>query len=172
MKKAFTLIELVAVIVILGIVSLIVAPLVLNTIRKAKISAYKRSIDGYGRAAEYAISNYEVKNMPYPGDFSELEIEYSGNKVECEISRINPDHTIYLSECKVNGKSVKDDSSSDGYYHYGKLKLTNIEYVDTYGKYLEDALKEYYEEYNEYPSDYTELTVKELDKSVNCDVST
>ena len=38
MKKssAFTLIELVAVIVILGIVSLIVSPLILNTIRKVK----------------------------------------------------------------------------------------------------------------------------------------
>ena len=75
MKKssAFTLIELVAVIVILGIVSLIVAPLILNTIRKVKINAYKRSVDGYGRAAEYAMSDYEVKHLPYPKEFDELK---------------------------------------------------------------------------------------------------
>lgn len=169
-NKAFTLIELIAVLVILAVISLIVAPLILNTIRRVKDVANMRSIDGYGRAVEYAMANYQLKHLTYPDSFDELEIEYSGNKVECKTSRINPDHTIYLSECKVNGRLVKNDKEFDGYYHYGTLKMTNIEYVDTYGKNLEAALKAYHDEHNEYPSDYTTLTLPPLDKEVSCDV--
>lgn len=169
-NKGFTLVELIAVLIILAIISLIVAPLILNTVRRVKNDTNKRSIDGYGRAAQYAISNYELKQLPYPESFDELEIDYHGNKVECETSRINPDHTIYLSKCKVNGKLVKDDKNKDGYYHFGILKMTNQEYVDTYGKNLEDALKAYYDEHNEYPSDYTTLELPPLDKEVSCDV--
>ena len=169
-NKAFTLIELIAVLVILAIISLIVAPLILNIIRRVKDVANKRSVDGYGRAVEYAMASYQLEHLAYPDTFDKLEIEYKGNKVECKTNRINPDYSIYLSECKVNGRLVKDDKEIDGYYHYGVLKMTNQEYVDTYGKNLEDALKKYYDEHNEYPSDYTTLTLPPLDKEVSCDV--
>ncbi len=169
--NAFTLIELMAVLVILAVISLIVAPLLLNTIRRVKDVANKRSVDGYGRAVEYAMADYQLVHLAYPDNFDKLEIEYKGNKVECKTSRINPDYSIYLSECKVNGKLVKDDKEIDGYYHYGILKMTNQEYVDTYGKNLEDALKKYHDEHNEYPSDYTTLELPPLDKEVSCDVS-
>ena len=169
--NAFTLIELIAVLVILAVISLIVAPLLLNTIRRVKDVANKRSVDGYGRAVEYAMADYQLVHLAYPDNFDKLEIEYKGNKVECKTSRINPDYSIYLSECKVNGKLVKDDKEIDGYYHYGILKMTNQEYVDTYGKNLEDALKKYHDEHNEYPSDYTTLELPPSDKEVSCDVS-
>lgn len=171
-NKAFTLIELIAVLVILAVISLIVAPLLLNTIRRVKDVANKRSIDGYGRAVEYAMASYQLEHLAYPDTFDKLEIEYKGNKVECKTNRINPDYSIYLSECKVNGKLVKNDKEIDGYYHYGILKLTNQEYVDTYGKNLEDALKAYHDEHNEYPNDYTTLELPNLDKEVSCDVET
>ena len=171
-RKGFTLIELIAVLVILAVVSLIVAPLILNTIRKVKDSVNMRSVDGYGRAVEYAMANYQLKHLKYPDNFDELEIEYHGNKVECDVSRINPDYSIYLSGCKVNGKYVKSDKNKDGYYHFGALKMTNQEYVDTYGNNLEDAIKKYHDEHNEYPSDYTILTVPLLDKEVSCSVET
>ena len=124
-NKAFTLIELIAVLVILAIISLIVVPLLLNIIRRAKDVANKRSVDGYGRAVEYAMASYQLEHLTYPDTFDKLEIEYKGNKVECKTSRINPDYSIYLSECKVNGKLVKNDKEIDGYYHYGILKMTN-----------------------------------------------
>ena len=168
--NAFTLIELIAVLVILAIITLIVAPLLLNMIRRVKDVANKRSVDGYGRAVEYAMADYQLVHLAYPDSFDKLDIEYKGNKVECKTSRINPDYSIYLSECKVNGKLVKNDKEVDGYYHYGILKMTNIEYVDTYGKNLEDALKNYYDEHNEYPNDYTTLELAPLDKEVSCDV--
>ena len=42
-KKGFTLIELIAVLVIMAILALIVTPLVMNIIRKAKTAADKRT---------------------------------------------------------------------------------------------------------------------------------
>ncbi len=102
------------------------------------------------------------------GVFIELNIEYTGSKVECKISRINPDNTIYLSECEVNGKKVLDKSTEDGYYHYGTLVLTNEEYADKLGKNIEVALKDYYEENNKYPINYRLLDLPTLDKDVNC----
>ena len=43
-KNAFTLIELIAVLVIMAIIALIATPLVMSIIRKARISADKRSV--------------------------------------------------------------------------------------------------------------------------------
>ena len=116
------------------------------------------------------MASYQLEHLAYPDTFDKLEIEYKGNKVECKTNRINPDYSIYLSECKVNERLVKNDKEIDGFYHYGILKMTNQEYVDTYGKNLEDALKSYHDEHNEYPSDYTTLELPQLDKEVSCNV--
>ena len=43
-SNAFTLIELIATLVIMAIIALIVTPLVMNIIRKARVSADKRSV--------------------------------------------------------------------------------------------------------------------------------
>lgn len=170
-KHGFTLIELVAVLIIIAIIGLIVSPLVLNIIRKVKESTNRRSVDGYGRAVEYAMANYQLVHLTYPDSIDKLEIDYQGNKVECDTTRINPDYTIYLSKCKVNGKYVKYDKNEDGYYHYGVIKMTDVEYVDTYGKNLETALKKYHAQHNEYPKDYTALDIEKLDKDISCNVS-
>ena len=61
-RKGFTLIELIAVLVLMAILALIVTPLVLNIIRKARVAADKRSIDAYGRSIEYAITGYLIDN--------------------------------------------------------------------------------------------------------------
>ena len=113
-KKGFTLIELIAVLVIMAIIALIVTPLVLNIIRKVRISADKRSIDAYGRSIEYAIATYLLDTGNFPTDISQLTIEYSGDTVECETTQINPDSSIYLANCKVKNRSVD--------YTYGKDK--------------------------------------------------
>ena len=160
-KKGFTLIELISTIVILGIVFTIVSVLVLGIVRSAKENAKKRNIDLYGKMVETAMAEYQSQNLKYPDKFEDLTIEYTGPKVECDIQRINPDHTIYLSDCKVNNKLVSN-------YHYGTLVLTDEEYVDTLGKNIEKALKEYHDEYNKYPVNYRLLDLPRLDKDVNC----
>ena len=120
-KNAFTLIELIAVLVILAVIALIVTPLVLNIVKKAKDSANKRSVDAYGKATELAVATYLLDNGDYPTTIDDLTIEYSGNEVVCNVKTLNEDGSIYLSECTVNGNEVKDAKTDDGWYHYGKL---------------------------------------------------
>ena len=168
MKRAFTLIELIATIVILGVVTSVVSILIMNVIRNVKDSANKRSIDNYGRIVETSMAEYQSQYLKYPDSIEQLEIEYVGSVIECETRRINPDKTIYLSECKVNGKKVLDKNTEDGYYHYGTLVLTNEEYIDKLGKNIEVALKDYYKENNKYPVNYRLLDLPKLDKDVNC----
>ena len=105
-SKAFTLIELIAVLVILAILALIVTPLVMNIIKKARISADKRSIDAYGRSIELGIATYLMDNGRFPTSISDLNIEYSGDEVVCSTTDLNSDSTIYLTGCTVAGRTV------------------------------------------------------------------
>ena len=111
--KGFTLIELIAVLVIMAILALIVTPLVMSIIRKAKVSADKRSIDEYGRSIELAIAGYLLDNGTFPTSIEQLTIEYSGEEVECSTTQLNSDSSVYLAGCTVGGRNV------DG-YTYGK----------------------------------------------------
>ena len=120
-KNAFTLIELVAVLVIMAIISLIATPLVLTLVNNAKASANKRSVDAFGKTVEIAAMTYLMDNHHYPSDLSTLEVEYTGNEVTCEVMHLNEDGSLYLSECSVGGKEVKDKNTEDGWYHYGKF---------------------------------------------------
>ena len=100
---------------ILAILALIVTPLVLNIIRKARTAADKRSIDAYGRSIELAIADYLLENGTFPASIEELTIEYSGDRVVCETAGLQPDDTsVYLANCKVNGRTVEG-------YTYGKV---------------------------------------------------
>ena len=122
-EKAFTLIELIAVLVIMAIIALIVTPLVMSIIRKARISADKRSIDAYGRSIELAIAGYLMDTGDFPTSISELTIEYSGEEIVCSTTNLNSDSSVYLAGCTVGGRSVED-------YTYGKEKA-----VQTYTAY-------------------------------------
>ena len=101
-EKAFTLIELIAVLVIMAILALIVTPLVMSIIKKAKVSADKRSIDAYGRSIELAIAGYLLDTGKFPTEVSQLTIEYSGSQVVCETTQINTDSSVYLAGCTVS----------------------------------------------------------------------
>ena len=112
-EKGFTLIELIAVLVIMAILALIVTPLVMSIIKKAKVSADKRSIDAYGRSIELAIAGYLLDNGSFPISIDQLTIEYSGEEVVCSTTQLNSDSSIYLAGCTVGGRSVEG-------YTYGK----------------------------------------------------
>ena len=116
-KKGFTLIELVAVLVIMAIIALIVTPLVMSIIRKAKISADKRSVDAYGRSIELAIAGYLMDTGDFPTSIDQLTIEYSGEEVVCTTTQLKSDSSIYLAGCTVGGRSVEG-------YTYGKEETT------------------------------------------------
>ncbi len=112
-KRGFTLIELIAVLVIMAILALIVTPLVMNIIRKARIAADKRSIDAYGRSIELAIAGYLLDTGKFPTSVGDLSIEYSGDEVICSITQLNDDSSVYLTGCTVKGRTVDYAYGSD-----------------------------------------------------------
>ena len=116
-KNGFTLIELIAVLVIMAIIALIATPLVMSIIRKARVSADKRSIDAYGRSIELAIAGYLMDTGSFPTSIEQLTIEYSGDKVVCTTTQLNSDSSVYLAGCTVAGRSVEG-------YTYGKEGIT------------------------------------------------
>ena len=118
-RNGFTLIELIAVLVIMAIIALIATPLVMSIIRKARVSADKRSIDAYGRSIELAIAGYLLDTGKFPTEVSQLTIEYSGSQVECSTTQINTDSSVYLAGCTVAGRST-------GGYKYGSDKLPKV----------------------------------------------
>ena len=113
--RGFTLIELIAVLVIMAIIALIVTPLVMNIIRKARIAADKRSVDAYGRSIELAIAGYLLDTGKFPTEVSQLTIEYTGDTVSCETTQINTDSSVYLAGCTVKNRTVEG-------YTYGNDK--------------------------------------------------
>ena len=170
-NKAFTLIELVSVLVILAILALIVTPLVLNIIRKAKTAADRRSVDAYGKAVELAIAAHIMDTGQIPTNLDSLEVEYNGKEVVCTVKQLKENGGLYMSQCTVNGKDVKDSNTDDGWYHYGTRDLTNEEYIDMYGDALKVASLAYYQEHNSKVSDYTTLDIDYKGKEVSCDVT-
>ena len=133
-KKGFTLIELVAVLVIMAIIALIVTPLVMSIIRKAKTAADKRSVDAYGRSIELAIAGYLMDTGTFPTSISQLTIEYSGDEVVCSTTQLNPDSSVYLTGCTVGGRSVdyaygSDNSPSYTAYNVGaEVTYNGVDY--------------------------------------------
>ena len=104
-KRGFTLIELIVLLVIMAIIKLIVTPLVMNIIRHTKENARKRSVDAYGRSIELAIVRYLLDSGKFPTNeqLPNLQIEYSGSNVVCNVMAMKENGSVYLSECKVNG---------------------------------------------------------------------
>ena len=129
MKKGFTLVELLAVIVILALIALITIPVILNVVEKSKVKTYQRSIDSYGRAVEKGIAEYMMDNenntskkLTY--DDIKNYIKYEGNKVECKVN-IYSDKSIYLENCKVNGEEITYTYGTYQKIKYAKLVQDN-----------------------------------------------
>ena len=61
-RKAFTLIELLAVIIILAVVALITVPIVLKIIDNIKLNSIKSSTFGYVDSIEKSLAQYLINN--------------------------------------------------------------------------------------------------------------
>ena len=114
-KKAFTLIELLAVIVILGILTLIVTPILINVVKDSNEKSYKLSADGYISAVnDYILSNQldgkKVENGKY--NIKNLDVKISGKapskgSVEIYDEKINNAQLCYDTYLlKYDGREV------------------------------------------------------------------
>ena len=68
-KNAFTLIELLAVIVVLAIIALIATPIVMNTIKNAKKGAAERSVDSYIKQVEITVATKRLEGNILEGEY-------------------------------------------------------------------------------------------------------
>ena len=68
-KNAFTLIELLAVIVVLAIIALIATPIVMNTIKNAKKGAAERSADSYVKQVETTVATERLEGNILEGEY-------------------------------------------------------------------------------------------------------
>jgi len=111
-NKAFTLIELLAVIVILAIIALIAVPIILNIINDTKKSSVERSKELYIHAVEIAIANKNLNENFDPSictviedgklncDVGELKVEVSG-----QLPKIGG--TVTLKDGEVIGNTLE-----------------------------------------------------------------
>ena len=113
MKKGFTLIELMGVLILLAIISLIAVPVVLNLINDSREEAKKRSLDNYIHAVNLAISSYNSKLEHEEIDDMTCNIQSDGN-LDCNGTIIN-----------VNVKNTKPAS--------GIIVIKDYEVSDYYG---------------------------------------
>lgn len=109
MKKGFTLVELLAVIVILAIIALIATPLVLKYINNSRLRTFETSIHNVDSAADYYVVTQKLKgdslNEPEVIDVKDLNLD---NK-----DKLAGSITIY----NVNGKnSISYNNVTDGNY--------------------------------------------------------
>ena len=114
-EKAFTLIELLSVIVILAIIALIAVPIILKIIESTRKSAFKDTAYGIMESAK----NYYAKNMLNTNSEKEFEIfsfengeinslEYSGEKPKGGILTISEDGKIKLAIHNNEWCAIKD----------------------------------------------------------------
>lgn len=83
----------------------------------------------YGDALNAAsVAYYNSHDKTPVDDYTVLDIDYHEKKdVNCNIVRINPDGTVYMTDCTVNGVLVEDTEEDDGKYHYGNMVYSMVE---------------------------------------------
>ena len=115
-KKGFTLVELLAVIVILAIIALIATPIVLNVINQAQEGADARSVEAYAKALE--TKYYAEKVLGNNVTLTSVSIttaDYNGDEVNCKRNDSSNDKVV-LTGCSVGGREVE--------YNYSNGKAT------------------------------------------------
>ena len=132
-NKGFTLVELLAVIVILALIALIATPIILNVINDAKKQAAKDSAYGYMDAVEKYIVSSELEDTSIKdGTYSVEDLNSMGVSVKGSI----PDN----GTIKIESGSVKSyDIGIDGYV----VSNGEIEKVST-TKSIENGTAVYY----------------------------
>ncbi len=154
-KNAFTLIELLAVIVVLAIIALIATPIVMNTIKKSQKGAAERSAENYIDAVETAVAEERLsKNEVLEGEYQitsdgnlcrdksascsdeeKIKIEMSGNKPTSGTVTISNDGVsqdevrLIVGDYKViyNQEKNKYEATDKEKYKNGEVVYFNVD---------------------------------------------
>ena len=122
-KNAFTLIELLAVIVILAIIALIVTPVVSNIVSNANNAANARSVEGHIKNIEYAIISKAFEDST--GDMTTYDTGKTAEQIE-ELVTADNDNVTCESYKIQNGTVISAMGCTDSDNQWGKMyKYTN-----------------------------------------------
>ena len=103
-KKGFTLVELLAVIVILSVIAIIAIPTIIETITKVQITSSEASMEGYVKAVNNASSIYELKHGVKPEKINNLEVDAQNiEKIDLISLRFNESGDVQAAKAMVNG---------------------------------------------------------------------
>ncbi len=131
-KKGFTLVELLAVIVILAIIALVTIPIILNMISKSRKRAAVAATYGYVDAIEYSISLSDIKDdIAARGILGNMKLTIPNKKLETQIPTVNlPDNTTEkpsytVEEIDAAGVRVKGKKPTSGNVTITKRKVSH-----------------------------------------------
>ena len=146
-NKGFTLVELLAVIVILALIALIATPIILNVISDAKKQAAKDSAYGYMDAVEKYIVSSELEDKSIQdGIYSVEEL----NSMGVNVKGSTPDN----GNIEIKNKEVKSyDIGIDGYV----VSNGEVEKVSTTKKFENGTAVYYNPKTGKKCDDYTEV---------------
>ena len=115
MKKGFTLVELLAVVVLLAIVSLIATPIIGNVIETSRESANQRSIEGYADAVRNEYYNQQTGGgIPVIDSEFLANIDTEGNEISCENVLYSTEYQVILNKCTIADYTEKLYCYADG----------------------------------------------------------
>jgi len=156
-KKGFTLVELLAVIVILAIIALIATPVILNVIEKSKKGAAKNSALGYTEAVEKQIAinlldedtiNEITDGVYTVNELTNKKVKVKGDKpsegwVEIEKKQV-VSYSIKIGDYVITYNNKKIETTKNGeiatepirfkYYDYGTPTTSSTTDYTTLGK--------------------------------------
>lgn len=112
-KKGFTLVELLAVVTILGVIATIATPIVKNYINDSKTDSAEASLKSVERAANLYFTNNNVKNQ--------MVIDLTSNQLQMKNNKVKKGYVIGTR------KNFKIYLYKDGYCMFKEGKTTTIE---------------------------------------------
>ena len=118
MKKGFTLVELLAVVVLLAIIALIATPIIGNVIETSRESANQRSIEGYADAVRNEYYNQQTGGgVPVIDSDFLSRVDTEGNEISCENVSYSTEYQVVLNKCTIADESDKQYCYASG-NHY------------------------------------------------------
>ena len=138
MKKGFTLVELLAVIIILGILSVLIVPKVVDTLNDSEEKTNLASAEGLLKAAEYKYQDNEIKGISesikvdYTNNINTDKLDFNGKKPEEGQIKITQDGKVSMAVKIGNNcylKAVQDKEISVIPYSVETCIVKNIKLI-------------------------------------------
>ncbi len=136
LKNGFTLLELLAVIIILAIIVVIATPIIIDVIENSKESANQRSIEGYAKAVKNEYYNQQARGLiPNIDEEFLSNVDTSGNEITCEKVLYNDKYSVVLSNCVI----AEDTSKKYCYANDKHYQCDDNEYLTILADSSEDT---------------------------------